>query len=120
MADIRDELSDDPHERTYDVLPHDRGTYFVTSASGSTYLFELGRRTVTRIPGRRSSPGIHDGVRILRSVESCEVGADGYWTMIAFDPLTDYLLQTTSTIVSIVDAAPSATAAASVAHGGQR
>lgn len=88
---------------SYDTLPDDVGTYLVTTVSGSAYRFELSRRAVTRTPGPGSTTGPHDGVRILRSVERCTVGAAGFWTIMSDDPLVDYGWQVTSSIVSIVD-----------------
>ena len=92
--------------KTFRSLPQDTGTYVVTTSTGTVYVFELSSRKVTRTPGPGSSPGPNDGVRTLRSVESCAVGSEGYWTMIAGDPLIDHYWQSTSRIISIVDAAP--------------
>lgn len=94
---------------TFAVLPNDRGTYLVTTTSGTIYTFDLAQRTVTRTPCPSSPPGIHDGVRRLRSIDACAVGATGYWTMLAGDPLIDYFWQTTTVIVSIVAAPPPVT-----------
>lgn len=111
MADTSDTLSDSGRGRTYDALPRDRGTYLVTTTTGTTYRFDLAHRTVTRTPGPGSTPGFNDGAQTLRTVDACRVGAPGFWTMIAGDFFTDFYMQQTTVIVSIVDASPTATPA---------
>ncbi|NUU06182.1 hypothetical protein [Leifsonia sp. C5G2] len=87
--------------RPYLRLPDDDGTYIATTQSGSTYVFDLKHRTVTRTPGPDSHPDMHDGQRTLRSIIQCEVGVSGYWTMQPDDFTVDYYWQLTSPIVSI-------------------
>jgi hypothetical protein len=110
--------SENDQSMSYVALPHDLGTYVVTTASGSVYVFQLSTRTVTRVPGPGSAPGPNDGPRTLRSVDACTVGAPGYWTLIAGDPMVDFLWQSTSPIVSIVDSVTSEVSKAD--EGGDR
>lgn len=88
---------------SYDRLPDDKGTYLVTTRSGSTYVFDLTHMTVTRTPGPDSHPDMHDGVRHLRSIIQCQLGVSGYWTMVPDHFAIDYYWQLTSPIVSIVE-----------------
>ncbi|MFE4951063.1 hypothetical protein ACFQ9V_13255 [Leifsonia sp. NPDC056665] len=85
------------------ALPARDGLFLVTTSSGTTYEFDLKRLTVTRTPGPASQPDIHDGVRRLRSIDSCEVGRAGYWTMRSDDPSVDFYWQLSSPVVRIVE-----------------
>lgn len=87
----------------YEQLPDDHGTYIITTRSGSTYVFDMDQRTVTRTPGPDSHPDMHDGERQLRTVIQCQIGSSGYWTMVADHFAIDYFWQLTSPIVSIVE-----------------
>ncbi|MDN4598029.1 hypothetical protein [Leifsonia virtsii] len=90
----------------FETIPQDEGKYLVTTESGSTYVFDLENRTVSRTPGPRSRPDFTDGTyRLIRVIQGT-VGISGLWTML---PPTDelqsafeYFWQATSPIVSIM------------------
>ncbi|QNE35365.1 hypothetical protein [Leifsonia shinshuensis] len=104
-------------------LPDQPGCYLVTTSSGTRYLFNRADYTVTRIPAPGASPSVNDGVRRIRTVESCTVGEPGFWTMHSNDPDVDWYWQRTTAIVSIIETtaghaspAPSAEAPATSNH----
>lgn len=98
--------SNRPLPCTYRTLPDKPGCYLVTTISGTQYLFNREQLTVTRIPVSGSTPSINDGIRRLRTVESCSVGEAGFWTMRSGDPDVDFYWQATSPVVSITLATP--------------
>lgn len=90
---------------TLERIPDDRGSYRVTTQSGSVYDFDLSARTVSRTPGENSHPDSWDGVHQLRTIVQGQLGASGFWTMEPDTPeleaMFEYMWQLTSPIIAI-------------------
>lgn len=90
----------DPATHVTELTGSETGIWLVTTRD-STHIFDFNRGLVTREPGPYASPGPHDLPCEIRSINSCRVGDQGYWTMHANDWAIDYLWQYTSTIQRI-------------------
>jgi hypothetical protein len=77
------------------------GRWRVITTRGSNYVFDLNAGTVERIPGPTATATINDTRRPLRTIDRCQVGATGAWTMQAFDFMIDFYWQACSVIVRI-------------------
>ena len=77
------------------------GVWLVLTASGSSYLFDLDRRTVKRQRGVGAPPTINDRERPLHEMRHCAVGQQGYWTMEQDGLALDAYWQISSLIVRI-------------------
>ncbi|MCU1585947.1 MAG: hypothetical protein JWM49_2503 [Microbacteriaceae bacterium] len=87
---------------TRDRLTGDEGgRWRVVTRSGSNHLFDLDAGTVERIPGPNASTSINDTCRLLRTIERCEVGSTGGWTMKSVDFMVDFYWQVCTVIVRI-------------------
>jgi hypothetical protein len=64
-----------------DTLTGNEGGCWTVTTVGSTYRFDLDAMTVTRIPGRGTSPTVNDCCRPILEIVHCTVGARGYWLM---------------------------------------
>jgi hypothetical protein len=88
-----------------DELTGREGGRWRVHTRASTYEFDLGAMTVTRMPGPTARVTINDCSRPIREIVNCRVGEGGYWTMLAeggyMDPV-DFYWQATSTIRRIV------------------
>ncbi|MCW4386532.1 hypothetical protein OH146_12185 [Salinibacterium sp. SYSU T00001] len=88
----------------------ERGTWIVQTESGTKYVFDFGKPSVTRHPGPGAATTINDTTRRLRHIESCRVGHSGAWTMNAgggyADPVDFYWAVCTEirTITRVADA----------------
>jgi len=69
-----------------DELHGDEGGTWQVHTQGSTHVLDLDQMTVTRIPGPTATIGINDTTRPIRTIDHCQVGRRGYWTMFADDP----------------------------------
>lgn len=67
-------------EHLDELTAAERGFWRVATRD-SQHLFDLDRQFVIRIPGPNAEAGINDRLRPLRTIERCEVGKRGFWTM---------------------------------------
>lgn len=57
------------------------GAWLVYTASGSSYIFDLDRKTVERRRAPDAPRTVNDRERPLDEIRHCSVGQQGYWTM---------------------------------------
>ncbi|WP_327017620.1 hypothetical protein [Cryobacterium sp. MP_3.1] len=84
-----------------DELSGDESWVWRVTTVCSSYIVNLQRGTVTRIPGIGSNVTFNDFERPLRTLDTCKVGETGYWTMKSDDSFADYYTQQSTTIVRI-------------------
>ncbi|MEC5149525.1 hypothetical protein [Cryobacterium sp. GrIS_2_6] len=65
---------------------------------GSSHLLDLDAMTVERVPGPGRPASFNDRPRPIRTIEECNVGASGRWTMVSDDPEVEFFWHVTSTV----------------------
>lgn len=80
---------------------HEGGVWIVTTRD-SSYYFDLRLMTVTRRPGPNATRSVHDKRRPIRTIDSCQVGEKGRWTMEAEEwSMLEYYWQVTTPVIGI-------------------
>lgn len=84
------------------ALNGDEGGVWIVSTRDSSYFFDLRLMTVTRRPGPNATRSVNDMQRPIRTIDSCQVGEKGRWTMHAEEWSTfEYYWQVTTPVVGI-------------------
>ena len=66
---------------TLELVGTEGGSWQVTTASSTRYIFDLDLMTVTRWPVRGAATTINDTTRPIDIIHRCRVGESGFWTM---------------------------------------
>jgi len=77
------------------------GGLWIVETRDSVHLFDLDEGTVERVPGPHAGATVNDVPRPIRTIDRCEVGASGRWTMHSDNDLIDYYWAHTSAIARI-------------------
>ena len=71
----------DQPETTQSLTLEMSGAWLVHTASGSSYIFDLDRKSVERRRAPDAPRTVNDRKRPLHEIRHCSVGQQGYWIM---------------------------------------
>ena len=75
---------------------------WVVTTEHSEHMFDLDAGTVERVPGPDAVPFSSDRPRPLRTIEQCQVGKRGYWTVFSDDFMVEFKWHLSTEVLRIV------------------